>query len=132
MGLGMELPLLLAIGFVVLGPKRMQTMLGHVARAKAELHKASRRIKSQLPGEIEAALQDGRNDDETSSGARHRKDGTHPRVIADIMGTRKCASPWRFTSVPTLRILRRRCYRIEIWSHLVTTLHPNQPFLYSF
>jgi hypothetical protein len=27
MGLGMELPLLLALGFVVLGPKRMQTML---------------------------------------------------------------------------------------------------------
>ena len=49
MGLGMELPLLLAIGFVVLGPKRMQTMLRHVARAKTELHKASRGIKSQLP-----------------------------------------------------------------------------------
>ena len=49
MGLGMKLPLLLALGFVVLGPKRMQTMLGHVARAKAELHKASRRIRFQFP-----------------------------------------------------------------------------------
>jgi len=75
MGLGMKLPLLLALGFVVLGPKRMQTMLGHVARAKAELHKASRRIKFQFPGEIEAALQNGRSDDETSSGARRREDG---------------------------------------------------------
>ena len=56
MGLGMELPLLLTFGFVVLGPKRLQTMLGHVARAKAKLHKASRCIKYQLPGEIEAAL----------------------------------------------------------------------------
>ena len=49
------------------GPKRMPTMLGHVARAKAELHKASRAIKSQLPGEIKGALQAGRNDDETPS-----------------------------------------------------------------
>jgi len=75
MGLGTELPLLLALGFVVLGPKRMQAMLGHVARAKAELHKASRGIKSQLPGEINDALQDGRNDDGTPSEARHREDG---------------------------------------------------------
>jgi len=75
MGLGTELPLLLAFGFVVLGPKRMQAMLGHVARAKAELHKASRAIKSQLPGEIKGALQDGRNDDGTPSEARHREDG---------------------------------------------------------
>ena len=59
----------------MLGPKRMQTLLGHVARAKAELHKASRRIKFQFPGEIEAALQNGRSDDETSSGARRREDG---------------------------------------------------------
>jgi len=67
MGLGTELPLLLAFGFVVLGPKRMQALLGHVARAKAELHKASRGIKSQLPGEIKGAPQAGRNDDETPS-----------------------------------------------------------------
>jgi len=63
MGLGTELPLLLAFGFVVLGPKRMQTLLGHVARAKAELHKASLGINSQLPGEIKGALHAGRNDD---------------------------------------------------------------------
>jgi len=75
MGLGTELPLLLALGFVVLGPKRMQTMLGHVARAKAELHTAICGIKSQLPAEAKGALQDGRNDDETSSRARHREDG---------------------------------------------------------
>ena len=71
----MELPLLLALGFVVLGPKRMQATLRHVARAKAELDKAICSIKSQLPAEAKAALQDGRNDDETSSRARHREDG---------------------------------------------------------
>jgi Sec-independent protein translocase protein TatA len=75
MGLGTELPFLLALGFVVFGPKRMQTMLGHVARAKAELHKAICGIKSQLPTEAKGAMQDGRNDDETHSPVRHREDG---------------------------------------------------------
>ena len=75
MGFGTEILFLLMLGLLVLGPKQRNALLGHVARAKAELHKASRRIKSHLPGEIEAALQDGRNDDETSSGARHREDG---------------------------------------------------------
>jgi Sec-independent protein translocase protein TatA len=76
MGLGTELPILLALGFVVLGPKRMQTMLDTWRGAKAELHKASPGTKSQLPGEIKDSLQDGRNNDgETSSRARHREDG---------------------------------------------------------
>ena len=75
MGLDMELPLLLALGFVVFGPKRMQTILGHVARAKAELHTAISGNKSQLPAEAKGALQDGRNEDEISSRARHREDG---------------------------------------------------------
>jgi Sec-independent protein translocase protein TatA len=72
MGFGTELPLLLALGFVVLGPKRMQATLRQVARAKVELDKAICGIKSQLPVGAKGALQDGRNDDETHSGARHR------------------------------------------------------------
>ena len=75
MGLVTELPLLLALGFVVLGLKRMQTMLGHVARAKAELQKATRGIKFQLAEEINGTLQHGRNDDETSRRALRREDG---------------------------------------------------------
>jgi Sec-independent protein translocase protein TatA len=75
MGFGMELPLLLALGFVVLGPKRMQATLRQVARAKVELDKAICGIKSQLPAGAKGALQGGRNDDETHSGARHREDG---------------------------------------------------------
>jgi len=75
MGLGTELPLLLALGFVVLGPKRMQATLRQVARAKAELDKAICGIKSQLPAGAKGALQGSRNDDETPSGARHRDDG---------------------------------------------------------
>lgn len=75
MGLDMELPLLLALGFVVFGPKRMQRMLGHGARAKAELHEASRGIKSQLAGYIQATPQHGSDDHETSGRARHCEDG---------------------------------------------------------
>jgi Sec-independent protein translocase protein TatA len=71
----MELPLLLALGLVVFGPKRRQTVLGDVARDKAELHQASRGIQSGLAGEIKARLQQGRTDDETSSSARHREHG---------------------------------------------------------
>ena len=44
----MELPLLLALGLLGSGPKRRPTMLGHVARAKAELREASRGIQSRL------------------------------------------------------------------------------------
>ena len=75
MGFATELPLLLALGFVVLGPKRMQATLRQVARAKAELDKAICGIKSQLLAGAKGVLQDGRNDDETHSGARHREDG---------------------------------------------------------
>jgi len=46
-----------------------------MARAKAELDEAICGIKSQLPAEAKGALQDGRNEDETPSGARHREDG---------------------------------------------------------
>jgi len=51
MGFGTEPPLLVALGFVVLGPKRMHAMLGHVGRAKAEFEKASHGIRSQLAAE---------------------------------------------------------------------------------
>jgi Sec-independent protein translocase protein TatA len=62
MGFGAERPLLFALGFVVLGPKRMHAMLGHVERAKAEFDKASRGIKSQLAATSRGAQHDGKND----------------------------------------------------------------------
>jgi Sec-independent protein translocase protein TatA len=52
MGLS-TLPLLFALGFVVLGPKRMQAILSHIAKAKAELAKSSREIESRLAIELE-------------------------------------------------------------------------------
>jgi sec-independent protein translocase protein TatA len=59
---GTEILFMLMLGLVVLGPKRLQAMLGHVVRAKAELEKATRGIKSQLSAEFDAAPRNGKND----------------------------------------------------------------------
>jgi Sec-independent protein translocase protein TatA len=53
--MGVELLIGLALAFVVLGPKRMQLMLGQVGRAKAQFDKASRGIKAQLAAQLEGA-----------------------------------------------------------------------------
>jgi Sec-independent protein translocase protein TatA len=50
---GAELLVGLALAFVVLGPKRMHSMLGQVGRAKAQFDKVSREIKAQLAKELE-------------------------------------------------------------------------------
>jgi Sec-independent protein translocase protein TatA len=51
--MGAELLIGLALAFVVLGPRRMQSMLGQVGRAKAQFDKASRGIKTQLAAQLE-------------------------------------------------------------------------------
>jgi Sec-independent protein translocase protein TatA len=51
----MEILFVLFIGLLVLGPKRLHTILGHVARAKADLENAARGLKSQLAAELDAA-----------------------------------------------------------------------------
>ena len=53
---------MLMLGLVVVGPKRLQAMLGYVVRAKAELEKATRGIKSQLNAEFDAAPRNGKTD----------------------------------------------------------------------
>jgi Sec-independent protein translocase protein TatA len=58
----MEILFLLFIGLLVLGPKRLHTILGHVARAKAELENATRGLKSQLAAELDAAPGAGTTD----------------------------------------------------------------------
>jgi Sec-independent protein translocase protein TatA len=47
-GFGTELLFVILLGFLILGPKQMRVMLGQVARAKAEIEKATRSFKSQL------------------------------------------------------------------------------------
>jgi Sec-independent protein translocase protein TatA len=55
-GFGMEILFVLILGLLVLGPKRLHTMLGHVARAKAELENATRGLQSQLAAELDRAV----------------------------------------------------------------------------
>ena len=62
MGLGTEILFMLLLGLVVLGPKRLHAMLGHVARAKAELENATRGIKSQLAAQLDGVPQENPTD----------------------------------------------------------------------
>jgi Sec-independent protein translocase protein TatA len=61
-GLGTEILFVLMLGLLVLGPKQLHTLLGHVARAKAQFEDASRGFKSQLSAELDAAYQEGEID----------------------------------------------------------------------
>jgi Sec-independent protein translocase protein TatA len=58
-GFGVEILFVLMLGLLVLGPKRLHTMLVYVARAKAELENATRGLKSQLAAELDAAPEAG-------------------------------------------------------------------------
>ena len=62
MGLGTEILFVLMLGLLVLGPKQLYTMLGHVARAKAQFELASRGFKSQLAAELDATDRKGETD----------------------------------------------------------------------
>lgn len=53
MALGSEILLMLGAGFVVLGPKRMQTMIGQLGRAKAQFDKATRGFMSDVTSGLE-------------------------------------------------------------------------------
>lgn len=65
MGFGAEILFILLLGLLVLGPKRLHTVLADVARAKAQFEEASRGFKSQLTAELETASQ-GPGDHERS------------------------------------------------------------------
>ena len=54
MGLGTEILFVLMLGLLVLGPKQLHTLLGLVARVKAQFEEASRSFKSQLASEFDA------------------------------------------------------------------------------
>jgi len=61
-GLGTEILFMAMLGLLVLGPKQLHTLLGHVARAKAQFEEASRGYKSQLAAEFDAVHQEGKTD----------------------------------------------------------------------
>jgi Sec-independent protein translocase protein TatA len=58
-GFGTEILFILMLGLLVLGPKQLHTMLGHVARAKAQFEEARRSLKSQLAAELDASHHEG-------------------------------------------------------------------------
>ena len=62
MGFGTEILFVLMLGLLLLGPKQLHTLLGHVARVKSQLEQASRGLKSQLAAELDAVHQDGKTD----------------------------------------------------------------------
>ena len=62
MGFGMEMLFVLMLGLLILGPKRLHTILVHAAQAKAELQNATRGLRSQLAAELDAAPRHGRTD----------------------------------------------------------------------
>jgi Sec-independent protein translocase protein TatA len=57
-GFGTELLLAALLGYLLLGPKRMYSMLRQVARAKSEFEKARHNITSQLSAELNSAPQE--------------------------------------------------------------------------
>ena len=48
MGLGTEIFFFVALGVIVLGPKRLHTMIGHMARARARFEETTEAFKSQF------------------------------------------------------------------------------------
>jgi Sec-independent protein translocase protein TatA len=61
-GFGTEILFILMLGLLLLGPKQLHTLLGHVARAKAQFEEARRSFKSQLTAELDANHQAGKTD----------------------------------------------------------------------
>jgi Sec-independent protein translocase protein TatA len=53
MGFGTEVLLLVVIGFLVLGPKRMHEVVRQAASLKAKLQQSTREITSSLAADIE-------------------------------------------------------------------------------
>jgi len=61
-GFGIEILFIIMLGLLVLGPKQLQVLLGHVARAKAQFEEARRSLKSHLAAELEVTHQEGKTD----------------------------------------------------------------------
>ena len=62
MGFGTEVIFIVLLALLVLGPKRLQTTLARIARAKAQFENATHSFKSQLAAEFDEAPADGKTD----------------------------------------------------------------------
>ena len=54
MGFGTEILFFVALGVLVLGPRRLHTVIGHVTRAKHRLEEITQAFKSQLAEELDS------------------------------------------------------------------------------
>jgi Sec-independent protein translocase protein TatA len=79
MALGSELVMIVGLGFVVLGPKRMHSVLGQVARMRSELEKASCAVRTQLTAELDTR----EGEDQTSVAATLREPATRSDLQKD-------------------------------------------------
>lgn len=61
MGFGTEILFMLVLGALLLGPKQLHEMLGHVARARAQFEKIRRSLKPQLEEELDATRRSAAN-----------------------------------------------------------------------
>lgn len=52
MGFGTEVLSIFVLGMLLLGPKRMAAVVGHLARAKAQMEHATQNLKAQLDAEV--------------------------------------------------------------------------------
>ena len=55
MSFGTEILFIFLLALLVLGPKRLQTTLAQIARAKAQFENATHSFKSQLAAELDEA-----------------------------------------------------------------------------
>jgi Sec-independent protein translocase protein TatA len=58
-GFGVEIVFFVMLGLLILGPKGLHSMLVRVARAKVELERATRGLKSELATVLEVGEEDG-------------------------------------------------------------------------
>jgi Sec-independent protein translocase protein TatA len=54
MSFGTEIIFFVVLGLLVLGPKRLHTVIGHLVRAKVRFEEVTRAFKSQLVKELDS------------------------------------------------------------------------------
>ena len=62
MGFGTEILFILGLGALLFGPRQLTTILGHVARAKAQFENAARNFKSQAEAEPTGRMRNQQTD----------------------------------------------------------------------
>ena len=59
MSFGTEIFFFIALGVLVLGPKRLQALIGHMMRAKQRFEEITQAFKSQLAEELDGERPEG-------------------------------------------------------------------------